>query len=596
MRRLLAFAILTFVACATTTHAPAPSAASPSAAPSLAQLADAYWQHRLEQDVSSRSELGLPIERLPDISYAQAEREAAFAKSLLEQLDRIDANALSEDDRITLAVLQHLQQETIDGLPHFYLQWLVTPYASPIHAIGIVLTSMPLDTPENRARYVRLVGDYATFIDQITATTREQQQRGILVPKPELPLVRNMLTSLRREPEQSMFAREGDAAFTAQLRDAIGTRVNPAFTRLIEVFSPAYEAAAPAGVGLSQYPGGAEAYRQLVRASTTLDLEPQQIHELGLREVERINREMADVRAQLGFHGTKAEFHQFLRTDPRFFAKSPEEIGARLTAYVHAIEPQIPKFFAKLPRAPYDVQRLDPNLEGGMTFGYYDAPKAHQPTGHYYFNGSKPNERSLLFAAALMLHELIPGHHFQIARQLEDKSIPLFRRRSAQTVFVEGWGEYAAWLGNELGIYADPYDHYGRLMMDAMLSSRLVVDTGMNALGWSRERAIDFLRENTLMSETEMQTETLRYSVDIPAQALAYKIGSLRMIELRRRLERELGPRFDVRRFHEWILARGSMPIGVLEAHVLREAAGTAGSAEGPRLPASPAVSTSASE
>ncbi|MBV8516234.1 MAG: DUF885 domain-containing protein [Acidobacteria bacterium] len=489
MRRLtLAFVVLSLAACATTPPpAPAPAAVAatptatpaPNAASTLARLVDAYWQHRLEQDVNARAELGLPIEHLPDFSYAHEETEATFAQSLLAQLDGIDENALAEDDRITLAVLKNLQQQTIDGLPHFYLHWWVTPYASPIRGIGLAIVSMPLATADERARYVRLVGEYGTFLDGIAEITREQQRRGILLPKPELPLVRAMIAGLRRPPEESMFAREGDAAFTAQVREAIATRVNPALSRILEIFSPAYETAAPAGVGLAQYPGGAAAYRELVRESTTLDLDPREIHELGLREVERINREMADVRTQLGFTGTKAQFHQFLRTDPRFFATSAEEIGARLTSYVRRIEPQIPKYFARLPRAPYDVQRLDPALEGGMTFGYYDAPKAHQTTGHYYFNGSKPNERSLLFAGALMLHELIPGHHFQIARQLEDETIPLFRRRSFHTVFVEGWGEYSAWLGNELGLYSDPYDHYGRLMMDAMLSSRLVVDTGM---------------------------------------------------------------------------------------------------------------------
>lgn len=173
------------------------------------------------------------------------------------------------------------------------------------------------------------------------------------------------------------------------------------------------------------------------------------------------------------------------------------------------------------------------------------------------------SERNLLWSAALIAHELIPGHHFQIARQEENESLPMIRREAFPTAYVEGWGEYAAWLGNEMGIYADPYDRAGRLMMDAMLSTRLVVDTGMNALGWSRPRAIDYMREHTMLSETEIATETLRYAVDIPAQALAYKIGSLKMIELRK-----LAKDYDVRDFHEWVIGSGALPLDVLEMHV----------------------------
>jgi uncharacterized protein (DUF885 family) len=221
-----------------------------------------------------------------------------------------------------------------------------------------------------------------------------------------------------------------------------------------------------------------------------------------------------------------------------------------------------------VPKASYDVQRLDPHLEGSMTFGFYRPPTATDPIGHYYYNGSKLNERNLLFAAGLMCHELIPGHHFQIARQEENDSLPPFRREAFQTAFVEGWGEYAANLGFEMGVYNDPYDHYGRLLMDSMIASRLVVDTGMNALGWSRERASQFLRENTILSDAEIATETLRYAVDIPAQALAYKIGSKQMLALRRRARERLGPKFDIRQFHEWLIGSGSMPLGVLEQHI----------------------------
>ena len=529
--------------------------------PQLEAALERQWQRELAHNVYTRADLGLPIEHLPEFSYAQAERDAAFAREQLAALERIDESKLSEDERITLAILETLQHETIDALPHFWLQFPVTPYSSPIRAVNLVFAQLPLVTEEDHARYLRLLDEHARFIDQVADVVREQQRRGILVPKPEIAIARTLFTTAAlQRPDERVKAK-------------IAEKNEPAMARLAAIFSDAYEASAPAEVGLGRQPGGPAAYRYLVRLHTTTTLPPEEIHQLGLREVARINAEMAAVRERLGFQGTKAEFHQHLRTDPRFFAKTPEEIGERLTAQVRRIEPHLPRFFARNPRAPYDVARLQPALEPALTFGYYQQPTTGAAKGHYLYNGSKLAERNLLLAPSLMAHELVPGHHFQMARQLENESIPPLRRKRFDTAFAEGWGEYAAALGEEMGLYDDPYDRYGRLMMDMMLSTRLVVDTGMNALGWPREQAMQFMRENTLLSETEIATETLRYAVDIPGQALAYKIGSLRMMELRRRVERELGPRFDIRAFHEWMIGSGSMPLPVLEAHVLRQAA-----------------------
>lgn len=530
----------------------------------LQPLVDEYWQHELEQNVFTRSDLGLPIERLPEISYAQAERDAELARKLLVKLERVDEAKLTDDERITLAILEHLLRQEIDALPHFWLRSPVTPYASPISQINQIFLRRELTTDDDKARYLHLLDEHARFIDDIANVVREQQRRGILLPKAEIPIARTLFTT-------APLARPDD-----RVRETIAQKNEPAMARLAAIFSAEYEAAAPESVGIGQYPGGAEAYRFLVRAATTTNLTPEEIHQVGVREVERINTEMAEVRKRLGFTGTKAEFHQHLRTDSRFFAKTPEEIGTRLMTQVRRIEPHLARLFAANPRAPYDVARLNPLFEPSMTFGYYQQPTSADATGRYLYNGSKLNERNLLFAPALMAHELVPGHHFQIARQLENESIPLFRRKRYDTAFVEGWGEYAAYLGSEMGLYDEPYDRYGRLMMDMLLSSRLVVDTGMNALGWPRERAMQFMKDNTLLSDTEIATETLRYSVDIPAQALAYKIGSLRMIELRRRAERELGERFDVRAFHEWLIGSGSMPLPVLEEHVARKMTGHA--------------------
>jgi uncharacterized protein (DUF885 family) len=237
-------------------------------------------------------------------------------------------------------------------------------------------------------------------------------------------------------------------------------------------------------------------------------------------------------------------------------------------APMRAFEPKLTTLFGRLPKAPYGVERLDPSLEGSMTFGYYHPPSPAEPRGLYYFNGSKLDERPLVGAAALIFHELAPGHHFQISLQADSASLPSIRRETWSTAFTEGWAEYASGLADEYGGYADAYARYGRLLMEMFVSVRLVVDTGMNRLGWSREQAADYMRERLIETDTQIATETLRYSCDIPGQALGYKLGAWKIGALRERAARELGARFDLRAFHDLLLATGAVPLTVLESRV----------------------------
>ena len=482
----------------------------------------------------------MPVEHLPDVTFAEAQRNADFARTLLRRLDAVEP--ANEEEWLTAAIIRSNSERAIEDVPLFWYRSPATPYHTPLFAVHNALQRIPDRT--------RPLAEMPRFVDDLLGVLREQERRGIRVPKDEIPAVREML-------------------------DGLATSMSPEIERLRAHFDDAYVARAPAGVGLSQYPGGAEAYRAFVRQETTTSLTPEAIHEVGLREIAHIDGELDAIRHEVGFSGSLADFRTFLKTDARFFATTPEEVGERLMSHVRRIEPHMPRFFARMPRAPYGVKRLDPEFEAA-TFGYFQVPTADDPVGRYHFNGSQLSERNLLPAAALIAHELIPGHHFQIARQEENESLPMLRRQAFETAYQEGWGEYAAYLGTEMGLYANPYDRAGRLMMDAMLSTRLVVDTGMNALGWPRQRAMDFMREHTMLSDTEIATETLRYAADIPAQALAYKIGSMKMIELRSLAQRELGPRFDVRQFHEWIIGSGAMPLDLLEEHVRHEIASAA--------------------
>ena len=294
------------------------------------------------------------------------------------------------------------------------------------------------------------------------------------------------------------------------------------------------------------------------------------MHAIGLERLAATERRMRAVRQRLGFDGGAAEFHQRMAADPRHFAATPAELELRLRRHLDEIEPRLDAFFARRPRAPWALVRLAADLEAGMTWGYYIEPSAAEPRGIYYYNGSHPGERSLIGAASLVYHEILPGHHFQVCLQTENEALPAYRRDAWHDAFGEGWAEYAAELAEEMGMYRDPYDLYGRLADGNVFSARLVVDTGMNRLGWSRARARAFLAEHTLLAASEIDSETLRYAVDIPAQALAYAMGSRTIRRLRERAERRLADRFDIRRFHAAVLDHGSMPLAVLEGHIER--------------------------
>ena len=556
---------------------PAAPAAAGGAAAELARVADDYWQHQLQEDLYARVREGLQMEALPDLSMAHAEKEAAWARALRERLARLDEAALTHQDWLTLALLRDQADEAIVVPEAYWHLFLATPYDAPFPFVHIAFGAFRFTSPADLASYVRLLHGYAAMVEQLRQRLEAQSARGILLPKAEVDVVAAMLRAYAAPPPESAlevadsrlaaFAPAAVAAFHAQARRIVAGEIDPALVRLAGELAGDYRQRAPDRIGVGQYPGGAAAYRVMVRLQTGFDLSPEDIHRRGEAEVERLSRRMAEVRQRLGFQGTAREFHQLLRSDPRFLAHTPEDVGDRLMAAVRRIEPKIPSWFLRVPKAPYGVERL-PAASGGMTFGYYQVPTPAHPRGVYLFNAGQLDQRPMVWAAALIYHELIPGHHFQLALQAENPDLPIFRRYLTHTAYVEGWGEYASQLGEEMGLYDDPYSLYGRLAMDIFLSTRLVVDTGLNALGWTRQQAADYMRERLLQSDTEIDSEILRYAIASPAQALAYKLGAGHIQDLRRRAEAALGPRFDVRRFHDAILGSGSLPPKILAAHV----------------------------
>ncbi len=546
--------------------------------PVVTEVAKQYWDLALADDIALREELGLPIEALPDLSDTHANALAAKATTMLARLAPISPESLPLEERISLLVLRRELTTWQDTARYSSFFLPVTPYSSPFSGVRRILGAYRFSSVEDETRYLKLLDDLVRQEATVEAKLHGSAARGIVLARDEIDLVVPSIDPLTHSSSESPFqvaasrlSARGLKAdkFRKDVAAKIDLKIAPAFARLMTYLVSDYRRQAPAGVGLSQYPGGADCYRFLVRYHTGSSLAPEEIHRIGLSEMERINRDLDEVRKKVGFAGTLADFRHFLKTDPRFFPKTPEEIGQRLMAAVRKLEPKIPAYFSRMPKAPYGVKRLDPALEGAMTFGYYQMPTPQSPEGDYMFNASRLSERSLLNAPALIAHELIPGHHFQLNLQQENTELPEWRRHLTDvTAYVEGWGEYSSAIAGEMGLYDDPYDRAGRLAMEAFICNRLVVDTGMNLLGWTRDRAIAYMRENTFETDLQISTETLRYSCDIPGQALAYKMGARKFFELREKAHAALGEKFDIRKFHEAVLGSGALPMDVLEVKI----------------------------
>jgi uncharacterized protein (DUF885 family) len=345
-------------------------------------------------------------------------------------------------------------------------------------------------------------------------------------------------------------------------------KIVPAYRKLREYFVSGYLPHARETVALSALPEGVDWYLERVRRETTTSLTPHEIHQLGLSEVKRIRGEMEKVLARVGFKGTLADFATFLRTDARFYFTDARDLVREYRDIAKRVDPELTRLFGKLPRLPYGVVEIPAFSAPSQTTAYYrqGSPEAHRP-GSYFVNTYKLDTRPKWEMEALTLHESVPGHHLQIAISQELTSVPEFRKTSRYVAFVEGWGLYAESLGPELGMYQDPYSQFGQLTYEMWRAIRLVVDTGMHALGWSRDQAIDYFRQNSAKTEHDIVVEIDRYIV-MPGQALAYKIGELKLKELRALASKELGAKFEVRTFHDAVLGSGALPLDVLEENI----------------------------
>ncbi len=553
----------------------------PSAAAQLLDLSQRYLTLAEANDDFLRNGSGFIERTLPDRSLNGIKQVAAQAEILLRQLDAITISQLPHEDSLTAALLRRDLEILIEAPDHHWLFFDATPYNSGYVMSAELLPALSkidLAAPGGVEHYLSLFSDSGRFLDELASKLQEQRQRGIMLPKAAIPGIRKIYSGLRENLSDSvrfdpsrLAGMDSDQVrqFQRDTADALHELIYPALDRLLQTLGDDYLMQAPEAVGLYQYPGGEAYYRYLVRRETSLDLTPEEIHQIGLQAMADIHQEMWTIREKIGFAGTAAEFHDQLRADKSLYASSPEEVEQRYRVYIQRIEPRLPEYFLHQPEAPYGIKRASPMAEVGMTAGYYRGGGPGE-TGYYYYNGSNLDKRSMLEAGFLIYHELIPGHHFHLSLVKENEQLSRYRRGVRVNAFAEGWANYAARLALEIGMLDDPYDHYGFLLSHAFISTRLVVDTGLNYMGWSLEKASDYMLENTFYSESQVATELLRYSTDIQAQALSYKLGYDKILELRQTAKLALGERFDLRAFHAAMLSSGTLSMPVLEQHIQR--------------------------
>ncbi len=519
-------------------------------------------------------------DRWSDQSEAITLQRQQDEKILLTALENINRDALTATGQVNYDLLYNRQKLGIEG--HQFPDEMM-----PVNQMGGVQQNiaqmMAITRPKNVEDYDNMIARLdktPEVVDQTIAWMRKGMAAGITPPAITLrdvpQQIRNQLVD---EPDQSpllgafmKFPANVDSLQQATLKKqaeaAYSEKVAPAFEKLLAFMENEYLPAARESIAMRDLPNGEAWYAYNVKQSTTTDLTPEQIHQIGLDEVKRIRSEMEGVIESSGFEGSFEEFLVFLRTDPQFYHETKEGLLREYRDIAKRADPELMKLFGKLPRTPYGVIPVPAYAEKSQTTAYYQpgSVKAGRP-GNFFANTYALDTRPRWEMEALTLHEAVPGHHLQIALQDELEDVPWFRRAGGYTAFVEGWGLYSESLGVEMGFYTDPYSKFGQLTYEMWRAIRLVVDTGMHHLGWSRQQAIDYFMQNAGKQEHDVTVEVDRYIV-WPGQALAYKIGELKIKELRAYATDELGEEFDIREFHDEVLGRGSVPLSVLDANI----------------------------
>jgi uncharacterized protein (DUF885 family) len=558
--------------------APAPVHASEGATARFEALLEREWQRDLADNPLAASYVGDTRydDRLPDLSFAAIETRDAADAQVLTDLARVPREALSSADQLTYDLFR-IEFENRVAVAPFHPEYYELQIREGPQSLNEAAEQMPFQKTADYENWLKRLAAVPGYLDQYAALLRRAASEKRTQPR---VIMDRVLPQLQMQtvdkPEDSPFFErfrkfpdavpEADRRrLTAEARRVIADAVIPAYQRFTSVFRDEYLPACRETVGIWDTPDGRAFYANRARYHTTTALTPAQIHEIGLAEVARNRAEMLAVMKEVGFNGTLQEFFQHLRTDPQFYYATPDELFRAYVYTAKMIEPELPRLFGKLYRTPYGLRVIPATSAPNTTTAYYNGPSIDgKRPGYFYVNLYRPEVRPKYEIEVLTAHEAVPGHHLQIALAQEQADLPKFRRFYEVTAYVEGWALYSERLGYDLGLYKDPYSRFGQLTYDQWRAVRLVVDTGIHDMGWTRQQAIDYFMDNAAKTETDVVNEIDRY-IAWPGQALAYKIGQLKILELRERAKAALGDRFDIRAFHDTNLATGAVPLEIVE-------------------------------
>ena len=583
---VLVAASLLVAACGDDRQSTATESASVDAAAALSALFDEYFERSLELNPIGATSIGdyRYNDRLAN-SIGPEHRAATHAldSEFLARLQEIDPSGLSDNDRISYELFKHERELDIEAERFPGHLQPINQFRSMTNyfvQIGSGKGLHPFRMVKDYDDFLSRIDDFVIYVDQAMVNMREGMREGVvqsrILMEKALPQVRSQIVESAEEssfygPINNMpedFSAADRERLTGAYRDAIENKLVPAYQRLNNFIGDEYLSAARETVGLYALPDGKAWYEFRVRRITTTDLTPDEIHQIGLDEVNRIHEEMRGVMAEVGFDGDLHEFFEFMNTDEQFYFDEAEQLIQGYRDMTDHIAELSKKLFAVFPKTEFEVRRIEPFREKSAAGGQYQSGTADgSRPGIFYANAYDIKSRPIWAMESLFLHEAIPGHHFQRSLQRENEDLPHFRRFGGYTAYTEGWGLYAESLGKELGVYMDPYQYFGALNAELWRAIRLVVDTGIHSKEWSRQEVLDFMYANSAVRPARAIAEAERFMA-IPGQALAYKIGQLRIREIRDEAEARLGDRFDVRDFHTQILMDGPLPLSVLEAKI----------------------------
>ncbi|WP_430416710.1 DUF885 domain-containing protein [Parasphingorhabdus sp.] len=575
-KKILTMGAAALVACST------PAIAQDNGA--LKEIIDQYWAYQLEQYPAFASSLGIEdkIGRVSDASLEAEDKRVAKAKTWLAQLTAIDITSLSENDKTNYGILQRSLAEQIEANGYGQRTINFTNRGGWHQNFASMQNNLPFRNAQDYRTYINRLKQYATVNDQSITVANQALAGGYVQPCVSMVGYETSISGLIKEDATESrfyqpFMRKrpetiDEATFASLANEAaevIGSIINPAVKNHLDWYMKDYAPNCAKAPGVSAQPGGDKYYDFRIRQMTTTEKSADEIHNIGVSEVARIRAEMVEVAKEAGYDSREA-FIEHLRTDPQYYAKTPEELMEKVARMTKIIDGKMPSIIGKLARLPYGIKEIPAETAEGTTTAYYNPGSPDVGiAGFYYVNTSKLDQRPFWEIPALSVHEAVPGHHMQIALQ-QELDMPDFRKYGAFfTAFVEGWGLYSERLGIEMDLYDTPAKNMGRLSYEMWRACRLVVDTGIHSKGWSKQRAIDFMTDNTALSTANIEAEVNRY-ISWPGQALAYKMGELKIRELRGKATTELGEKFDLREFHDVVLGQGAVPLDMLEAQVNR--------------------------